>query len=504
MRQKGWQICLAFILLGYGVFVAAIGSGAAAGSDSSGYLNSARLLAAGRLTTPVRRVPGMPTASVAARDLSPLGFRLSPRSGELVPTYPVGFPLHLMIASRVAGWDAAGIAVNTVAAVASLLLLYLVARRLGLPAGWAVACVVLFAFFPVTVGSFTWVMSDGLATAWSLAAIYCALRAQERSSWAVLAGAGFGIAVLVRPTNSLLLLALLLALPWSWRTLSAFVAGGVPAAVGLGVYNGEAYGHIVATGYNEDSTRLALTYFVPRIAHFTMWISRFLTPIPLLLWTVGVYRCVRGDRRFLLLLAWWAPIVGFYACYRPSIETWWFLRFLLPALPPLIIGAALVVLEAWQRLGQRQWAAGKARLLVAIPFVAVPLLAAGLSLSWCWKAKVWRVREEKAVYAQALAWAAAKVPPNSLLVCKQLSGAAYFYTSLPILRYDNISKASFMRLLPLAQRAGTPIYLLVFDFEVQGMQERHGQRFEEIARLGNVRLMSSSGGNSLQPPRGGG
>jgi 4-amino-4-deoxy-L-arabinose transferase-like glycosyltransferase len=504
MRGKRWGVVLACFLMSYGVFVATIGSGAAAGSDSSGYLNCARLLASGRLTTPARTVPGVPDTAVAARDLSPLGFKLSPKPGDLVTTYPIGLPLHLMVASWLFGWSAAGVAVNTVAAVASLLLLYLVARRLGLPGAWAMACVVLFAVFPVTVASFTWVMSDGLVTAWCLAAVYCTLRCGERRGWAIFAGAAFGIGVLVRPTSSLLLVALLLALPWTWRTLAAFATGVLPVAAVLGAYNAGAYGHIIATGYTTGPSRLALSYFGPRISHFASWISRFMTPVPLLLWTGGVYRCVRGDRRYLLLLAWWAPIVGFYAFYYNSIESVWFLRFILPALPPLIIGAALVGLDLFEWIGKRRWAAGRGRLLAAAPFVAVLLLAAGLSLGFSGKSKAWRVRAEKAVYPEALAWAAARVPPNSLLVCKQLSGSAYFYTPLPILRYDNVSKAAFVRLLPQAKKAGTPVVALVFDFELKALQDRLGQPFEEVARFGNVRLLLAPAGGALPPPSSGG
>ena len=65
----------------------------AGGSDSSAYLNQARLLASGRLLAEPR-LPELPSGPHGPLVGSPLGFRPAP-NGSLAPTYPPGYPLLL-------------------------------------------------------------------------------------------------------------------------------------------------------------------------------------------------------------------------------------------------------------------------------------------------------------------------------------------------------------------------------------------------------------------------
>ena len=65
-------------------------SGAVAGgSDSSGYMNNARLIAASHATAPIRSVAGIPPEKAPGYLYVPLGFRPSADGAALVPTYPV-------------------------------------------------------------------------------------------------------------------------------------------------------------------------------------------------------------------------------------------------------------------------------------------------------------------------------------------------------------------------------------------------------------------------------
>jgi len=92
-------------------------------------------------------------------------------------------------------------------------------------------------------------MSDVPATAWILAAIFFALAARRRPNLAFAAGAAFGIAVWVRPTGALAILAIGLALPTTRRGVGGFLLGGAPFAAALALYNLGAFGHAADTGY---------------------------------------------------------------------------------------------------------------------------------------------------------------------------------------------------------------------------------------------------------------
>jgi hypothetical protein len=496
MRERDWHFALAGFLAIYALFLSLFGSGAAAASDSSGYLNCARMLAEGKLAIPLRAVPGLPLGLASDRELAALALRLGPAPGTLVPTYPVGLPLHLAAASWLVGWGGAGVVVNAVAALSALLLLFALGRHLGLPPAWAFACVVLLAVFPVTIRSFTWVMSDGLATTWCIAAVYCAFRAREGGErWALLAGVSLGFAVLVRPTNALLLVAVAAVLPLRPRPLAALVAGGLPAAVFLGFYNHALFGKALATGYSDVPSLLAWSYFLPRIRHFGAWIARFLSPIALLAWAVSAYRAFRGDRRHLALFLWVCAIVGFYAFYLYSVETWWYLRFILPAMPALLLGAALAGLE----LGRNTLAGARsrfARALVGAAPLAVFVLATVLSLASVWKFRLWTAGENLTVYERASALVAERVGPGAVVVSKIFSGAVYFYTAHPVIRYDNISPRTWARFAEHLRASGTPVCALLLSHEVEKLRVTTGAPWVEIGALGNARLLVPAPGGA--------
>ncbi len=80
------------------------------------------------------------------------------------------------------------------------------------------------------------------------------------------------------------------------------------------------------------------------------------------------------------------------------------------------------------------------------------------------------------------------VEPNAVIVSMQVSGAMYFYSRHPIVRYDIIPPRELDRLVELARRAGTPVYALVFEFEVDALLDRFPGVFEDIGQSGRSRL----------------
>src|SRR5688572_16437461 len=87
-----WIGCVT--LAWYAVFLARSSSSVAGGADSSGYLNSARLLAAGQLMTELRTPSEFgPQEKLRRLAFQPHGF--APFNGipGISPTYAVGLPL---------------------------------------------------------------------------------------------------------------------------------------------------------------------------------------------------------------------------------------------------------------------------------------------------------------------------------------------------------------------------------------------------------------------------
>lgn len=486
-----WWLVIAALVAAYGGLLAATASPHASGSDQSGYLNSARLLADGQRFAPLRPIPGTPAGKVRPWLLTPLGFAPAPLPGHALPTYPPGFPLHLAAASRLVGWDAAGVAVQAWAGAALLLLVCLLGRELGLPPAAAVAAALLLAAFPVTIHFFTWMMSDGLAATWCCAAVLGALLARRRPAWAAAGGFAFSMAVAVRPSDVLLLPALAIALPRRGAAWLAFTAGAVPGALLLGMYNFEVYGGVLASGYRGAAGLFDAAYFGPRIVHFASWLVRFLTLPVAALWLVGVAAAARGDRRQLLLLAWFAPIVVFYAFYYHSIETWWYLRFILPAVPAFVLAAVAAGhnLVVWAE-GRLPGRSGRA----AVALVTFLVVAYGVrnGVAWTRGFSVLHIARDTAVYPNGVRWFEERTPPGSPVVAMQFSGALFYSSERPLLRWDSGDPSQLGRVVARSLRAGSRPHALLFDFEVDRLHARHPGLFVEMARRPPVVLLAAA------------
>ena len=132
-RPRRWPFWTgAIVLAAYAAFLAWNFSPVAAGADSSGYLNSARLLASGQIALELRTPPEFgPQEKMFRQQFQPHGFAPFEGRRRLSPTYPVGLPLHLAAAGKLLGWIAGPISVGVGSAVAAVLLCSAVARRCG-------------------------------------------------------------------------------------------------------------------------------------------------------------------------------------------------------------------------------------------------------------------------------------------------------------------------------------------------------------------------------------
>lgn len=222
-------VLAALALAAYAVLLVRANSFVAGGADSSGYLNEARLIASGRLSEDIAalRLLGLPPGDQDA--FIPLGYRSGPRPGTMAPIYPPGLPLHMALLGTLGGWHTAPFLAAPIAAIAALLLIYAIARELGLSRGLSAAGALALTACPIFLGMAVQPMSDVPGTAWVLAVIFLGLRARRNVGWAVAAGAALGIAVLVRPTNALAAIPLLFALPPRKGAVVRALAGGLPS-----------------------------------------------------------------------------------------------------------------------------------------------------------------------------------------------------------------------------------------------------------------------------------
>ena len=485
-RTPRWFVALGLLALAvYVCFLATNSAAVAAGPDSSGYLNSAKLLAAGKLRTELRVPPEIRRdAEFKAAHFSPLGFKLFPHHPDLVPSYPTGLPLHFAASGLVLGWKVGPFVVQLAAAAAAVWLCYLVGRKLGLSPVTAVAPASLLALFPVFIFTSIQTLSDTLATTWTLAALVFGLLAHERRAWAAACGAAFAMAVLVRPTNLLLAPALLVLIGADWRRLTLFVIGGLPGALWLGWYNHQLYGGVLQSGYGNALEAFALHYGVPTALHFAKWLALLLPPVVLALPLAAVAQRETSGRALVSLGLVFAAITGVYLFYDVSHDVWWCLRFILPAIAALLLAAGLGV-ESLARGPGARWPRGFRPLATSL----LVLWAAGISWHWTRQLHVLYVPMYERAYGEMAELVRERVPANGVVVCSVMTGAIYYHTALPTLVYDSITPGEFAHYVALARGAGRPIYAAIFNIEEEEvLRTRCPGDWKQLAKVDNIGL----------------
>ncbi|HWW88041.1 MAG TPA: glycosyltransferase family 39 protein, partial [Vicinamibacterales bacterium] len=355
-RRLGYPWAIA-IALATAILIIAIhwGSTVAGGSDSFGYVSQAGLFRQGRLTLQQPFVRESPWP-LAEQTWTPLGFDPAWNDrASIVPQYPPGLSLLMAFFQLAFGYCGAFLVVP-LAAAGTVGLTYALGYRLFGRPGVALWGALLVAASPVFLMQALQPMSDVPATAiWSLA-LY--MLVSERP---LAAGLAIGTALTVRPNLifvSLPFLAWALAcdfsvgnqrtgraerIPWTGR-FSRVALGMLPFIAGIAWLNNRLYGSPLLTGYGSVDSLYAWSYTATNFKQFSAWVAEAETPIvALALIYFLARRLVPQSRvRFVRALL-GAFIVAVYVSYLFYVPfgAWWFLRFLLPMWPAIMLLTAL-------------------------------------------------------------------------------------------------------------------------------------------------------------------
>jgi Dolichyl-phosphate-mannose-protein mannosyltransferase len=496
MRRNRLAICFIVAFgLGYSCFLGSFLSPYAGGADSSGYLIFSRLLTQGQILAPVRELPGHTVTEFGEGTYQPQGFSVRDNSGFMSPTYPVGLPLHLALATRLVGSSHAVAMVNILGALAAAVLMYASCRHLNIRVEWAAAATVALCISPFFLSSALQPMSDLLATSWALGTLYAAMRSREDARAAVFCGIAFGVAVLIRPTNILLAFPILVGLGFNPLRLASAALGALPAALFVLYLNFRLFGSPVTTGYGsplqilkavhaDASEPYSVIYVRHHLTHFAYWIALYLGPLVIFALALPFFRQGR-TRDWALQVVWIGVLIGFYAFYQPAGETWWYVRFLLPCLPQLIMLAAGGVSAAWDRVEKVHRAPVRylpplhpLREGSRIRRIISAFVLATLSIGWLIIAthylSILSIADYEKNYLETTKWMVEHLPSDALIWSSGTSGAIYYYTEFPIIRFDFIDQDKLPILFKAAETLRRPMYAVVWHHEVGQMISRLG------------------------------
>jgi hypothetical protein len=269
------------------------------------------------------------------------------------------------------------------------------------------------------------------------------------------AGLALGVALVIRPNL------LPVAVPFA---ASCFAAGGWPAVARLSatlvpiaslvlVINALVYGAPWKSGYGDTSALFALAHVPVNVRHFTTWLLETMTPLVGLAlaapWLVRTTHIDVGRRvRTIGVLAVAAAVIACYLAYRP-FEEWWYLRFLLPAVPLLcaLSSVALFALLPARRAG-------------AALGLATVVVVSGLCVREAERRHVFRLwRTEQRLSATAADLA--RHFPSAAAIAVQPNGAISYRLGRPIVSWDSLEPGSLDLAVTWLRSQGLhPLYVL--------------------------------------------
>ena len=444
----------------------------AGGADSYGYVSQAELWRGGTLI--VQQDVVRPTPWPYAVDTwTPLGYRPSPRVRDgYVPLYAPGLPLLMAAAQAVAGFCAA-FAIVPLCGAMTVWLTFVLGRRLFDQPRIALAGAALVAASPVFLYQVMNAMSDVPTTAfWTLAVVLAAARRPLGS------GAAMAAAMAIRP-NLAPLAAIIAVWIWvragtsdeRWRSLIRFAAGSAPAIIGIVWLNARLYESPLTSGYGTTADLYSLRYAAANAANFTSWLLDVETPIVAL---AAIYialpmafpsRPARAARPLAAATA-LATLLS-YLFYRP-FDVWWYLRFLLPMWPLMMLTVAAAIDGLSRRLHPSDHRTSVAPIVLA---AAVGLLAVH-HLRLAAARSVFDLGRSERKYVDVARFVADHTEPDAVILAHQHSGSLRLYAGRLTLRYDILDPDWLDRALATLQSSGRHPYIVLDGPEVDAFRRR--------------------------------
>jgi hypothetical protein len=486
--SRGWAVGILYaaVAASAAAFGVAYGTFAAADTDPYGYVGQAELIAGGSLRLDVRFGLEMPWPA-ADSSFAPPGFTVSEPRGFAVPTYSTGLPLVMAAFQRLAGRrEAVFYVVPLLGALAVWMTAWLGVRLHNALTGFLAAA--LLSTSPSFLYQITQPVSDVPAAAWWTASLALAVRPGALA--ALGAGAAAAMAVLTRP--NLVPLAALIGAYFAWdlwrpsrrdarvalRRLALFAAGLAPGCLAVAAINFYLFGSPLRSGYGPLNELYAWTSVLPNLGRYSRWLVETESPLILLAlatpwlwrggWSTPASEQTRVMRREVFLLLGCALLV--FGSYLPwgVFENWDFLRFLLPAFPPLIVLSVIVLAEALRSLPWRRSVA----------------MATTVGLVTCWAA--WQAREAvnrgattlqqvERRYVDVSRYIAFALPPNSAFIAGLHAGSIRYHAGRTTLNFGRLDRESLDAAVEGLRARGYHPYIAIEAGEEPAFRERFGK-----------------------------
>jgi 4-amino-4-deoxy-L-arabinose transferase-like glycosyltransferase len=343
----------------------------------------------------------------------------------------------------------------------------LAGRTVGLSAA------VLLATSPTFLIQLVFPMSDVPVTAWWALALALLLPNQRRA--AVASGLAAGAAILTRPN-----LVPLAALPGAllvWGVLRErsftglagqrallFAAGAIPACLIVAIINARLYGSPLSSGYGSLQELYGWKNLLPNLARYPRWLLETQTAVVLAALVAPFVVKSRPREGTLnsqpraVAVMWLLFVVAVFLSYLFYLhfDGWFWLRFILPAFPPLFTLTAIglvAMLARWDR---------RARLLV---MAAVIGALAWHGIEYSLDQRLFDLGNGERRSVAVGNYIANTLPTRAVFLSMYHSGSIRYYSARLTVRYDWIPQDRLDAVISDLRHLGYHPYLVLEDWE---------------------------------------
>ena len=232
------------------------------------------------------------------------------------------------------------------------------------------------------------------------------------------------------------------------------------------------YGGPLKSGYGDLSFLFRVEHVWPNLQRYPVWLIQTETPIVLLAVAAPwLAHDSLSRRRVLWLLGF---IFAVFACYIPYevFDAWWFLRFVLPAYPALLVLTSSALVWWFYRRGW-SWR--------IVPYAAAAIVAVFLVRESV-RRHAFGLWEFERRFELAGEYVAARLPQNALVIAAQETGSVRFYSNRVTIAWRELPPDSLDTVLAFVRAHESRPYLLIET----GEQQEFVDRFQAKSPLGSL------------------
>jgi hypothetical protein len=244
------------------------------------------------------------------------------------------------------------------------------------------------------------------------------------------------------------------------RAVILFGLGVAPGCLAIAAINAALYGSPLNSGYGSLSSIFGLHGLLANLARYPRWLLESQTPFVCL--AAAAPWLLRRRDLVLLFLGMSAAMLACYAFYTP-FDSWLYLRFLLPAIPLLLILSSAVALTLLRRISWK-WQ----------PLAIAALL--GLIAGWYWSTAVSRglliQRAGERHFVDVGSFVRQSLPPEAVVLAVMHSGSVRHYSGRMTLRWDLLPPYWLDPALAFLRAKGYVPYLVMEPWEEEQFRAR--------------------------------